>query len=81
MYSIGSIVLFAILTVLGIIHFSWAFGGTWGFEKTLPTTESGEKVLNPKTIDSAIVGLGLSFFGFFYLLKSGFVQLQFLIGY
>ena len=75
MHLIDALVVFAIFTVLGIIHFSWAFGGTWGLEKTLPTNESGERVLNPKNIDSAIVGFGLTFFGLFYLLKSGFLQL------
>lgn len=33
-------------------------------------------MLNPKKMDSAIVGTGLIAFGIFYLLKSGFVEYQ-----
>ena len=74
MISTLSILLFVIFIILGLIHFNWVFGGKWGFEKTLPTKENGERVLNPKKFDSAVVGLGLTFFGLFYLLKSGFLN-------
>ncbi|WP_374702253.1 DUF3995 domain-containing protein [Psychroflexus sp. MES1-P1E] len=30
--------------------------------------------MNPKKIDSAIVGIGLTAFGFFYILKSGLIE-------
>jgi hypothetical protein len=60
-----------ILLPLGLIHFNWVLGGTWGFEASLPTKESGERVLNPKKIDSLIVGLGLTGFALFYFIKSG----------
>ena len=76
MNSILSILLFAIFIVLGLIHFNWVFGGDWGFEKALPTKENGERVLNPKKIDSAIVGLGLTLFSLFYLLRSGFLNID-----
>jgi len=46
------------------------FWGKWGFDKVLPTNENGKKVLNPKKIDSAIVGLGLLVFGMYYLIKT-----------
>ncbi len=65
-----------ILIILSGIHFNWAFGGKWGFEKALPTNENGKKVLNPKRIDSAIVGLGLLIFAIFYLLKVGLITLE-----
>lgn len=65
-----SILLSFILFGLGIIHFNWAIGGQFGFTQSLPTKESGERVLNPRKIDSALVGLGLTVFGLFYLLKS-----------
>lgn len=58
-----------ILISLGTLHLHWALGGTWGFEKSLPSNEEGERVLNPKKIDSAIVGLGLTLFGLYYLTK------------
>lgn len=68
-----SILLSVIFLVLGIIHFNWVIGGKFGFSESLPTKENGERVLNPKKLDSAIVGIGLTGFGIFYLLKSGLV--------
>lgn len=76
MTSILSILLFLIFIILGLIHFNWVFGGKWGFDKALPTNENGEKVMNPKKIDSAVVGLGLTLFGLFYLIKSGFFAFE-----
>jgi len=58
-----------ILITLSLIHFNWAFVGTWGFDKALPTNENNKRVLNPRKIDSAIVGLGLLIFGVYYLIK------------
>lgn len=49
-------------------------GGKFGFEESLPTKENGERVLNPKKIDSAVVGVGLSVFGIFYLVDSGLIS-------
>ncbi|WP_186755825.1 DUF3995 domain-containing protein [Echinicola salinicaeni] len=66
-----------ILFVLGIIHFNWVFGGKFGFVESLPTNEKGERVLNPKKIDSAVVGLGLTAFGLFYLVKSGMIEIEY----
>lgn len=66
-----SILLFGVFLLLGLVHFNWALGGSWGFDAALPTTESGQRVLNPKKADSAIVGLGLTTFGIFYLIFSG----------
>lgn len=62
--------------VLGILHLSWALGNSWGFASSLPTKETGERVLNPKRIDSAIVGLVLIAFGLFYGIKTNYVHLQ-----
>ncbi|WP_159099309.1 MULTISPECIES: hypothetical protein [Aquimarina] len=42
------ILLSLIFFILGIIHFNWVVGGTFGFEASLPTKESDECVLNPK---------------------------------
>jgi len=53
---------------------NWVFGGAWGFDKAIPTKKNGEKVLNPKKIDSAVVGLGLIVFGLFYLLKTPLID-------
>ncbi len=69
-----SILLSLILIGLGIIHFNWVIGGKFGFLESLPTKESGERVLNPKKIDSAIVGIGLAAFGLFYVFNSGLME-------
>lgn len=65
-----------LLFALGFIHLYWVFGGKWGFENALPTTENGKRVLNPKKIDSALVGLGLCFFGLYYLLQLDFFKVE-----
>lgn len=69
-----SIILMLILIALGVIHFNWVFGGKFGFKESLPTKENGERVLNPRKIDSAIVGIVLTAFGVFYALKSGLIN-------
>lgn len=69
-----SILLSIILIGLGLIHFNWVIGGKFGFAESLPTKESGERVLNPKKIHSTVVGIGLTTFGIFYILKSGFIE-------
>ena len=66
-----SILLSIILTALGVLHFSWAMGGEFGFSKSLPTKENGERVLNPNKMDSVLVGIGLTAFGIFYVFHSG----------
>ena len=72
-----SILLSIILIALGLIHFNWVVGGKFGFSESLPTNEKGERVLNPKKIDSAIVGFGLTAFGVFYLFRSGLLHYNF----
>jgi hypothetical protein len=71
---IFSILLSLILIVLGLIHFNWVIGGEFGFSQSLPTKETGERVLNPKKMDSAVVGIGLCVFGIFYIFKSGLID-------
>lgn len=66
-----SILLSLIFFTLAMFHFIWAAGGSYGFAASLPTKETGERVLNPKKVDSAIVGLGLTAFGLFYVFKVG----------
>ncbi len=68
------IILCLVFFALAFIHFNWVLGGEFGYAQSLPTNESGERVLNPKRIESAIVALGLAAFGVFYLLKSGLIH-------
>ncbi len=76
MTTILSISLFAIFTLLGVIHFYWLFGGKWGLEEALPTKEIGEKAIEPPKIATTIVGIGLISFGLFYLIKTGLINFQ-----
>lgn len=68
-----SILLSSIFFALGLIHFNWVVGGTFGFAQSLPANENGKRLLNPKKIDSALVGMCLTAFGMFYLFKSGLI--------
>ena len=71
-----SLFLIIIFFVLGIIHLNWVFGGDFGFDKSLPTKENGERVLNPKKMESAVVGIVLIVFGVFYGVKSELIVFQ-----
>ncbi len=68
-----SIFLSVIFFTLGLLHLYWATGGQWGFASTLPTNASGDRILNPRKSDSAVVGLGLLAFGVFYLMSTGLI--------
>jgi hypothetical protein len=70
------LILCVIFFILSIIHFNWVFGGTFGFDVSLPTNEKGERVINPKRMESAVVGAGLMTFAFFYLVKSGMIAID-----
>lgn len=74
MLTILSFIISVVFFLLAIVHFNWFLGGAWGFDVALPTNEEGKKVLNPKKIDSLIVGLGLFVFGFFFLIKGNIVK-------
>lgn len=65
-----------IFLALSGIHFNWAFGGSFGFDKALPTKEDGTRILNPKRKDSAIVGLGLLLFAIYYMIIRRFIQIE-----
>ncbi|MCX2745492.1 DUF3995 domain-containing protein [Mangrovivirga sp. M17] len=71
-----SLILSFIFLILGLIHLNWVIGGEFGFAQSLPTKENGERILNPKKADSAIVGIGLIFFAMFYIFKSGIINHQ-----
>jgi len=65
-----------IFFILAGIHFNWVIGGEWGFSEALPTNSEGKRVLNPRKIDSFIVGLGLLSFGFFFLIKTSLISIE-----
>jgi hypothetical protein len=70
------LILCVIFFILSIIHFNWVLGGTFGFAASLPTNEKGERVINPKKMESGVVGTGLMAFAFFYLVKSGMIDID-----
>lgn len=71
-----TLLLTLIFFMLSGIHFSWALGGSWGFEAAIPKTKEGTWVMKPKKADSAIVGTGLMLLGLFYLIKAGYITLD-----
>ena len=76
MITVLSIILFAVFSSLGFIHFYWLLGGKWGLEKALPTKEAGQKAMEPPKIATVIVGIGLISFGLIYLIKIGLINFQ-----
>ncbi|WKN46077.1 DUF3995 domain-containing protein [Tunicatimonas pelagia] len=72
--NILSVILCLIFAALAFLHFSWALGNQWGFSSILPTNEHGEKVLNPRAVDCIVIGLGLTVFSLFYLLRTEMVE-------
>lgn len=68
-----------ILFLLAMIHFYWALGGQWGFKNALPTNEQGIQILNPKTIDSIMIGTVMLLFGLFYLFSLRLLKIKILI--
>jgi hypothetical protein len=71
-----SIILTIIFFAAAGIHFWWVLGGTYGFKSSIPAHENGDMVFIPKKIESAIVGVGLSAMGFFYILKSHLLDIN-----
>lgn len=61
-----TLILTFVFSILGLLHFYWACGGDFGFEASIPSKENGEKLIQPKKLDSVIVGLVLISFALFY---------------
>jgi magnesium-transporting ATPase (P-type) len=76
MTTIIAMILFLIFLFISLIHFYWAFGGTWGSDSVLPTKENKEKVLNPSALPTVIVALGVLGFGLIVLIKSRLLALS-----
>ncbi|WP_176167209.1 DUF3995 domain-containing protein [Mesobacillus jeotgali] len=62
-----------IFIFIGMLHFFWAFGGSWGVSMALPTKDDRESpVLQPRMLGTLFIGL-LCFFASILLL----VQIDF----
>jgi len=66
-----------VFIILSSIHFYWVFGGEKWLDKALPTDIDGNKLFVPGKIATAFVAIGLLFFAFFYVVKSGLIDFQF----
>ena len=58
-------ILTSILLIFALLHFYWALGGKFGLDKALPTDKMGNRLLNPSTFMTYVVGLIL--LGFTYI--------------
>ncbi len=74
--SLLALLLFTLFFTLAILHYYWAIGGKWGFDKALPTDENGKRILNPRPLESTLVGLLLTSFSVFYLYKSELIWID-----
>ncbi len=48
-----------ILLAISGIHFFWAFGGRWGGDAALPTSQDGKKALSPSVFATLVVAFGI----------------------
>lgn len=76
MTTLLAIILFALFTFLGSLHFYWAIGGEWGLKNASPKKINDDQALKPKSIDCIIVGIGLIFFGVFYFFKLELLEIN-----
>lgn len=53
------------LSFVALLHLYWAFGGDFWLDKALPTTDDGQRLLNPSKVLTLVVGIVL--LGFTYL--------------
>jgi hypothetical protein len=57
--SIFPIINTLILLAISGIHFFWAFGGRWGADAAIPTSQDGKKVLSPDIFATLVVAFGI----------------------
>lgn len=77
MIAFLSILLFLVFTALGLIHFYWLFGGTWGLSNVIPTKNKQQVLPAIPKMATLSVALILMFFGLMYLKKSGLIHLEY----
>ena len=59
-----------IFLVIALFHFYWANGGKYGFDKVLPTSSVGEKIMQPSNGMTIMVGV-------IFLMMIGFLILRY----
>lgn len=60
--TVLTIVAVFLLTAIGALHIYWAFGGTAGLERAIPT-RNGEPLIRPGRVLTLLVGIALIGFG------------------
>ena len=50
---------FILLSLLGLLHIYWAFGGKWGLDGVVPTLEEGTATFQPGFVITLLVALAL----------------------
>jgi hypothetical protein len=73
MQTIIGLILVIIFLFLSGIHIYWGFGGKWGYEAAIPTTENNEKLMNPKLKECMVVAIALLILSVLVLIKSGII--------
>lgn len=56
--SVLSVFAIIALTLIGVLHWYWAYGGTFGKDKAIPT-ENGKALLYPGKLMTVAVGMAL----------------------
>jgi hypothetical protein len=64
-----------ILFAISGIHFFWAFGGRWGSNAALPTSQDGKKALSPSVFATFVVAFGLLAMALLHLEKVQIINL------
>ncbi len=70
------VIIALILFIISALHIYWSAGGEWGFGQALPKDKAGNRVINPRKIDCAIVAAGLFSFALFYLIRVEVISIQ-----
>ncbi|WP_437921436.1 DUF3995 domain-containing protein [Sphingobacterium sp. LRF_L2] len=72
--------LILIFLFLSAIHFYWAFGGQWGNKVVIPTKDDQIPLFTPRPLGTAIVALGLLFFGMVVFINSFYSDFNSVVG-
>jgi hypothetical protein len=70
------LILFTIFLVIAVLHVYWGFGGKWKKDETVPTTESGKKILKPGPFACFIVAIGLAGFAILALIRANILNIS-----
>ena len=64
-----------IFITFAIIHFYWAFGGTFALNNALPTTREGVKLFDPGKFLTIVIGVILLLFAYMVLKMDSYIFL------